>query len=158
MTGQISSSLLFFVLCWSRNMTTGAWVVGWNCTTDTICSHYKITWYTHTHQPSHTFQPQIANIRQTSRHRNTYFPHFTVPEGSLPQLQVPTTYPQPDQSPSALTNLINWQCRDIHTFTWCAYKRVTISETLTKHRNKSGQQRRVLFKRHVTNTYEGKEV
>ena len=60
MTGQISSSLLFFILCWSQNMTTGAWVAVWNCSTDTIFSHYTIARYTHTS----TFQHVSSTNRQ----------------------------------------------------------------------------------------------
>ena len=45
---QISSALPLFILCWSRNMTTGARVVGWNCSTDIICTHNTITRYTQT--------------------------------------------------------------------------------------------------------------
>ena len=34
--------MLLFILCWLRNMATGAWVVGWVCSTDIICTHRHV--------------------------------------------------------------------------------------------------------------------
>ena len=63
---------MVFLLCWSRNMANGAWVVGRNCSTGIICTHDTIARYTQTSTLLNTFHLQIANVKQRSIQSNTY--------------------------------------------------------------------------------------
>jgi hypothetical protein len=86
---QISSALLLFILSWSRYMTTGAWIVGWHCSTDIINTHRHL-------HPIQLHVIQTVTLLHVSAkncyynpdvHKMEYSPHYKEPKGSLPHSQ-----------------------------------------------------------------------